>query len=126
MSAPEPQVKPKHGPSFCLDWICSQIDQGYTLSFIAKSLGCKRVQLWAWIDACPDRQGVIRNKLKGRPHPTPDQREFMRAELSVLRLKLDAHYWYARCREKADAAGLVNVPPACVPARENQEGDQEA
>jgi hypothetical protein len=117
------QSKPTEGPSFCLDWICVQIDQGYTLNFIAKSLGYKRTQLWAWIDACPDRQRVVRKKLKGRLHPTPEQRDFMRAELSVLRLKVDAQSWLERCRKLSGSANTLNVPPAHAPAHARQEGE---
>ena len=123
MSTPEMQSKPTEGPSFCLDWICVQIDQGYTLSFIAKSLGYKRTQLWAWIDACPDRQRVVRKKLKGRLHPTPEQRDFMRAELSVLRLKVDAQAWLERCRKLSGSANTPYVPPAHAPAHARQEGE---
>lgn len=123
MSTMEQRVDSTEEPSFCLDWICAQIDQGYNLSFIAKSLGYKRAQLWGWIDACPDRQRVIRKKLKGRPHPTPEHRELMRAELARLRLKIDAYSWYARYRQKSDAADILNVPRAQEPAHERQEDD---
>ncbi len=125
MSTSEMQSQPTEGPSFGLDWICAQIDQGYTLSFIAKSLGYKRAQLWTWIDACPDRQRLIRKKLKGRPHPTPEQRDLMRAELSVLRLKVDAQSWLERCRKLSSPANTLCVPPAHAPAHTHarQEGE---
>lgn len=123
MSTSEMQSQPTEEPSFGLDWICAQIDQGYTLSFIAKSLGYKRAQLWTWIDACPDRQRLIRKKLKGRLHPTPEQRDFMRAELAVLRLKVDAQSWLERCRKLSGPANTLNVPPAHAHARAGQEGE---
>jgi hypothetical protein len=123
VSTSEMQSQPTEGPSFGLDWICAQIDQGYTLSFIAKSLGYKRAQLWTWIDACPDRQRLIRKKLKGRPHPTPEQRDLMRAELSVLRLKVDAQSWLERCRKLSGPANTLNVPPVHAPAHARQEGE---
>lgn len=125
MSTLNEQPRPTEGPSFSLDWICSQIDQGYNLSFIAKSLGLKRAQLWGWIDACPERQRVIRKKLKGRPHPTPEHRELMRAELARLRLKIDAYSWYERFRQKSDAADILNVPPAQEHAHAGQDGEQQ-